>query len=165
VALLKGLPLGVIDRVLATRITLTPGAALLVATMRASGAHTALVSGGFTLFTGEIAQKLGFHEHRANELLHADGTLAGLVAEPILGRAAKEERLQALCAELGIRLSETLALGDGANDSGMIARAGLGVAYHAKPALREAADAIIDHADLTGALFLQGFRRDEFATP
>jgi phosphoserine phosphatase len=163
VALLKGLPLDVVGQVLATRITLTPGGQTLVATMRASGAHTVLVSGGFTLFASEIAARLGFHENRANRLITDDSSFAGLVAEPILGRAAKQESLAELTETLALKRDETLAIGDGANDSGMIELAGLGVAYHAKPALRAAADAIIDHADLTGVLFLQGFRRDEFA--
>jgi phosphoserine phosphatase len=164
VALFKGLPLDVVSRVLATRITLSPGAAVLVATMRASGAHTMIVSGGFTLFTGDIAERLGFDEHQANRLLHDGGAFTGILAEPVLGGAAKEETLDALTRRLGLERAETLAIGDGANDVGMILRAGLGVAYRAKPALHAVADATIDHADLTGALFLQGYRRDEFAT-
>ncbi len=164
VALLKGLPVATVEQVLETRVTLTPGAATLLATMRQAGAHTALVSGGFTLFTGVIAEQLRFHEHRANTLLHEDGAFTGEVAEPILGPAAKEEALAALSKSLSLGPQATLAIGDGANDSGMVRRAGLGVAYHGKPALRDVADAIIDHADLSAALFLQGYRRDEFVT-
>jgi phosphoserine phosphatase len=163
VALLKGLPAGVVAQVLATRITLSPGAGTLVATMRASGAHTALVSGGFTLFTGEIARRLGFHENRANRLVVEGGVLAGRVAEPALGRAAKEEALAELTQTLALDPSETLAIGDGANDAGMIQGAGLGVAYRAKPTLRSIAGAIIDHSDLTAVLFLQGYCREEFS--
>jgi phosphoserine phosphatase len=163
VALLKGLPLDIVGQVIAKRITLTPGGKELVATMRRSGAHTVLVSGGFTLFTSEIAARLGFHENRANRLITDDTAFAGLVAEPILGRAAKQESLAELTKTLALDPRETLAVGDGANDSAMVELAGLGVAYHAKPALRAAADAIIDHADLTGVLFLQGFPREEFA--
>ncbi len=162
VALMKGMPLEAVARVLASRITLSPGAAVLVATMRAAGAHTAIVSGGFTLFTADIAKRLGFHEHRANTLLYDNGMFTGLVAEPVLGRAAKEETLDELTAALDLDRAETLAVGDGANDAGMIRRAGLGVAYRAKPALRAHANAMIDHADLTGVLFLQGYRREEF---
>lgn len=165
VALIKGMPIEVVAQVLATRITISPGAAPLVATMRAYGAHTTLVSGGFTLFTGFIAKELGFHEHRANRLLHEEGIFTGMVAEPILGRAAKQQAFDELTARLQLDASEVLAIGDGANDAGMIERAGLGVAYRGKPALREAADAVIDHGDLTAALYLQGYRRDEFSTP
>ncbi len=162
VALLKGMPAEVVAKVLATRITLTPGAAVAVATMRAAGAHTALVSGGFTLFTGDIARRLGFHEHRANTLLVENGRFTGMVAAPVLGREAKENALAELAEALGLGAAETLGVGDGANDAGMIRRAGLGVAYRAKPALRAVANAVIDHADLTALLFLQGYRREEF---
>jgi phosphoserine phosphatase len=164
VALLGGLPVGMIQQVLSSRISLMPGAATLVATMRAAGAYTALVSGGFTAFTGPIADRLGFNEHRANLLGEEDGVLTGMVAEPILGRAGKQEALTELTGRLQLRPAETLAVGDGANDIGMISQAGLGVAFRAKPALRAAADAIIDHADLTAVLFLQGFRKDEFVS-
>lgn len=162
VALLKGLPLAVIDKVLAARITMSPGAAALVATMRAHGAHTMIVSGGFTLFTGAIAARLGVDEHRANRLLEDGSAFSGLIAEPVLGRAAKEETFDEVVARLALDPADTLAIGDGANDAGMLRRAGLGVAYRPKPALRAVADAALDHADLTGALFLQGYRREEF---
>src|SRR5262249_42310638 len=145
VALLKGLRVEVIARVLAERIELMPGAVTLIATMRASGAHTALVSGGFTAFVEPIAQKIGFHETRANVLLSESDPFPGLAAEPILGAAAKEEALVEVSTRLGLSSAETLAVGDGANDAGMIMRAGLGVAYRAKPTLRKIAGATIDH--------------------
>ena len=162
VALLANLPLATVERVLAERITFTPGGATLVRTMQANGAYCALVSGGFTLFTGPVAARLGFDEHRSNQLLLAGDRLAGTVAEPILGREAKLERLKALRAELNLASSATLAVGDGANDLAMLAEAGLGVAFHAKPAVAEAAQARIDHNDLTALLFVQGYARTEF---
>ena len=128
VALLKDLPVATVAHVLEKRITLTPGAAVLVATMRSAGAHAALVSGGFTQFTGVIAERLGFHEHRANRLLHDNGAFTGAVAEPVLGPAAKEQALAELGDSLALDRAETLAIGDGANDAGMVAGAGLGVA-------------------------------------
>ena len=163
VGLLSGLQIAAAERVLAERITLMPGAAALVATMRAAGAYTALVSGGFTVFAGPVAERLGFHEHRANRLHLENAVFQGTVELPILGRKAKEDALTELSSRLGLDTTETLAVGDGANDLGMIQRAGLGVAYRAKPTLRVAADAIIDHGDLTALLFLQGYRRDDFA--
>ncbi len=162
VALLQGLPTEVVEKVLATRIAITPGAGVLVATMRASGAYAMLVSGGFTAFVEPIARRVGFDESRANLLLSQSGRFTGRVAEPILGADAKEAALQEIGARLGVRPEESLAVGDGANDAGMVRRAGLGVAYHAKPALKAIADAAIDHADLSALLFLQGYRRDEF---
>jgi phosphoserine phosphatase len=163
VALLKGLPVSVIDEVLRQRITLTAGARILVATMRANGAHTCMVSGGFTLFTDRIAAMIGFDASRANSLTVVDGhRLAGSVAEPIFGRDGKRAALIELREELGLGRDETIAIGDGANDSDMIAEAGLGVAYHAKPKVAEAAPARIDQGDLTALLYVQGYRRDEF---
>lgn len=163
VALLEGLPGSVIDEVIATRIKLMPGARTLVATMRANRAHTCLVSGGFTLFTNRIAEAIGFHENRANVLVvRPDGRLAGAVAEPILGREAKLATLVDLRTRLGLGRSDTLAVGDGANDLAMLAEAGLGVAYRAKPVVAAAAHARIDHGDLTALLYLQGYRREEF---
>ncbi|MGE3986414.1 phosphoserine phosphatase SerB [Pseudorhodoplanes sp.] len=163
VALLKGLPASVIDEVIADRITLMSGARALVGTMRAHGAHTVLVSGGFSLFTREIAEMIGFDENHANTLLVRDGTLTGHVEEPILGREAKLDTLLEVARYLKLPLAETMAVGDGANDLAMIGRAGLGVAYHAKPAVADAAQVRIDHGDLTALLYLQGYRRDEFA--
>ncbi|MBA5777765.1 phosphoserine phosphatase SerB [Stappia sp. F7233] len=163
VALLAGLSASVIDSVIASRITLTPGARALVATMKANGAYCALVSGGFTAFTAKIAAAIGFDENRANELLVSEGKLTGKVAEPILGREAKRERLATLVAKRGLALSQTLAVGDGANDLAMIELAGTGVAYHAKPKVAELADAQIDHGDLTALLYMQGYRQADFA--
>jgi len=160
---LKGLPVSVIDEVLKKRITPTPGGRALVATMRAHGAYTCLISGGFTLFTSAVAAMLGFHEHRANELMIRDGKLTGEVKEPILGRAAKLATLIELRESFDFDDIDTLAVGDGANDLDMIRAAGLGVAYHAKPAVADAAAARIDYGDLTALLYAQGYRRDEFA--
>jgi phosphoserine phosphatase len=163
VALLKGLPVAVIDEVLKTRITPTPGGRELVATMRAHGAYTCLISGGFTLFTRAVAATIGFQENRANELKVQDGKLTGEVAEPILGRAAKLATLIELREAFDLDNLDTLVVGDGANDLGMIEQAGLGVAYHAKPAVAAVAAARIDHGDLTALLYAQGYRREEFA--
>ncbi|MCG6121322.1 MAG: phosphoserine phosphatase SerB [Microvirga sp.] len=162
VALLKGLPLSVIDEIIDTRLTLMPGGRALVATMRANGAYAALVSGGFTVFTGPIAAKIGFDEHRSNRLVIADEKLAGLVEEPIVGREAKYATLIELRERFGLSEEETLAVGDGANDLAMLGEAGLGVAYHAKPAVAEAAAARVDHGDLTALLYMQGYGREEF---
>jgi len=162
VGLLKGMAVGVVDEVLAKRITATPGARELVATMRAHGAWTCLISGGFTLFTNAVAARIGFDENRANELKIDDGKLTGEVSEPILGRAAKLATLIELRESFDMDDIDTLVVGDGANDLDMIDRAGLGVAYHAKPAVAAAAAARIDHGDLTALLYAQGYRRDEF---
>src|SRR3954463_2511565 len=162
VALLKDLPAGVVDEVLAKRITLTPGGRALVATMRAHGAYTCLISGGFTLFTSAVAAMLGFQENRGNELLVEDGKLSGKVAEPVLGRAAKLATLVELREAFDLDDLDTLVVGDGANDLGMIRSAGLGIAYHAKPAVAAAAHARIDFGDLTALLYAQGYRREEF---
>jgi phosphoserine phosphatase len=162
VALLKGLPVGVVDEVLKKRITLTPGGRELVMTVRAHGAYSCLISGGFTLFTNAIAAMIGFQENRANELLVEDGKLTGAVREPILGRATKLATLTELRESFDLDEIDTLAVGDGANDLGMIQQAGLGVAYRAKPAVAAAAAARIDHGDLTALLYAQGYRRDEF---
>jgi phosphoserine phosphatase len=162
VALLRDLPLGVVDEILAQRITLMPGARTLVATMRANGAYACLVSGGFTLFTGPVAARIGFDEHRANRLVVADGRLAGQVEEPILGREAKLATLVDLRTRLGLLPEDTLAVGDGANDLAMIGEAGLGVAFRAKPAVAAVAGARIDHGDLTALLYLQGYAASEF---
>jgi phosphoserine phosphatase len=162
VALLKGMPVSVVDEVLARRIAPTSGGRELVMTMRAHGAYTCLISGGFTLFTNAVAAMIGFEENRANELLVADGKLTGEVREPILGRAAKLATLIELRESFDLDNLDTLVVGDGANDLGMIQDAGLGVAYRAKPAVAAAAAARIDHGDLTALLYAQGYRRDEF---
>jgi phosphoserine phosphatase len=165
VALLKGLPQSVVDRVIAERIRLTPGGRTLVATMRHQGTYTCLVSGGFTLFTSRIGAMIGFDENRANMLAVEGGRFSGLVAEPILGREAKLRTLQELTARLNVAKEDTLAVGDGANDIPMIEAAGLGVAYHGKPAVAAAAAARIDHGDLTALLYAQGYSRAEFVAP
>lgn len=159
VALLKGLPESVLQSVFDERVRLNPGARTLVHTMRAQGAFTALVSGGFTFFTARVADAAGFQTHQANVLGVADGALTGTVAEPILGREAKLAALRSLAAEHGVPLAETLAVGDGANDLAMVQAAGLGVAYHAKPVVAAQAAARIDHGDLTALLYLQGVRK------
>ena len=163
VALLKGLPAAAIESVIAERIRLTPGGPTLVATMRANGAYTCLVSGGFTAFTARLAAAIGFDEQHANTLLtDVDGRLTGEVAEPVLGRDAKLTTLSTLRQRLRLGRDQTLAVGDGANDIPMIEAAGLGVAFHGKPAIREAAAACIDYGDLTALLYAQGYRREEF---
>jgi phosphoserine phosphatase len=162
VALLKGLPETVIGEVIASRITLTPGGQTLIATMRANGAYTCLVSGGFIQFTQAIAAKIGFDESRGNRLIMNDGMFAGTVAEPVFGREGKLATLNELRGRLGLRADQTMTVGDGANDLDMIVAAGLGVAYHAKPTVAAAAAARIDHNDLTALLYVQGYRRDEF---
>src|SRR5690554_4176575 len=161
-ALLKGLPETDIADVLATRITHASGAGALVATMRGNGAHTALVSGGFTAFTGPVAAALGFDEHRANVLVIEDGKLTGDVVRPILGRQAKIDALEDITARLGLAASDVMAVGDGANDLGMLGRAGAGVALHAKPSVAAECDLRINHGDLTALLYLQGYARSEF---
>ncbi|UMA64216.1 phosphoserine phosphatase SerB [Roseivivax marinus] len=165
VALLKGLPEDIVDRVIATRIELMPGGPELIATMKAAGGHAALVSGGFTAFTARIAEQIGFDEHRANTLLMEDGTLTGEVAQPILGREAKVQALSEISARLGLSETDVIAVGDGANDLGMLGRAGTGVALHAKPSVQEACEVRVNHGDLTALLFLQGYARSDFATP
>jgi phosphoserine phosphatase len=162
VALLEGLPISTITDVIAERIKLTAGGPTLVATMRAKGAYTCLISGGFTLFAERIAAMLGFDECRANKLVLTDGRLAGKVEEPILGREAKLAALNDLTARLGLSPDATVAVGDGANDLAMLLAAGIGVAYHAKPLVAAQAHARIDHGDLTALLYLQGYRREEF---
>ncbi len=165
VALLEGLPVAVIEEVLRDRISLTPGARTLVATMRANGAHTCMVSGGFTLFTDRVAAMIGFDENRANMLTVVDGhKLAGTVAEPIFGRDGKRAALIELRQEFGLTKDDTMAIGDGANDMDMIAEAGLGVAFHAKPKVAAAAPARIDRGDLSALLYVQGYRQDQFVT-
>lgn len=165
VALLKGLPASVVGDVIEKRITLMPGGPELVATMRARGHYTALVSGGFTVFTGPVAARLGFDENRANTLIVSQDKLTGEVARPILGREAKVEALIDIAARLGITPAEAMAVGDGANDLGMIKLAGSGVALHAKPAVAAEAKIRIDHGDLTALLYIQGYRRSDFVTP
>jgi phosphoserine phosphatase len=162
VGLLKGLASSVIEKVLAERITLMPGGIELLATMRDAGAYTALVSGGFTDFTQAVAAQLGFHENRANTLLHQNGVLTGEVGLPILGREAKVEALEEIVRRLNITLEDAIAVGDGANDLGMLGLAGTGVALHAKPSVQAHCDIRINHGDLTALLYLQGYAKSEF---
>ena len=162
VAMLKGLGLDALQRCYDERVRLNPGAETLVRTMAAHGARCVLVSGGFTFFTGRVATAAGFHDNRANSLIEDGDLLAGLVGEPILGREAKLAALLEEVATLGATPADALAVGDGANDLAMIAAAGLGVAYRAKPIVAAQADARVDHADLTALLYFQGYRREAF---
>lgn len=162
VGLLKGLPVSVIDQVLADRITLMPGGKALLATMKANGAYAALVSGGFTAFTAKVAAELGFDENRANTLLTHSDELSGDVGRPILGREAKVQALEEITARLGISEDEVIAVGDGANDLGMLTRAGAGVALHAKPSVAAQCNVRINHGDLTALLYVQGYKKAEF---
>lgn len=162
VGMLKGLAVGALQQAYDERVRLNPGARTLVRTMAANGARCALVSGGFTFFTSRVAEAAGFHLNRANTLIDADGKLTGEVGDPILGKEAKLAALEEQAAELGIPLSATLAVGDGANDLAMIEASGLGVAYRAKPIVAAQAHAKVDHADLTALLYFQGYRADEF---
>jgi phosphoserine phosphatase len=157
VGMLRGLSLGALEKTYAERVRLNPGAKSLLATMRANGAHTMLVSGGFGYFTQRVARAAGFHVERGNTLLDDGEHLTGEVGMPILGRQAKLDALEEAAAHLKLDFAETLAVGDGANDLAMIQRAGLGVAYHAKPVVAEAAGAAINHNDLTALLYLQGY--------
>jgi phosphoserine phosphatase len=161
VAMLKGLELAALDKTW-QQVRLTPGARELVATMQAKGALTALVSGGFSFFTGKVAAELGFDVHRSNVLLDDGSALTGLVAEPILDRDSKLAALHELAAQRGVKLHATLAVGDGANDLDMILAAGLGVAFHAKPVVAKAARTSVDHADLRALLFAQGYPASAF---
>ena len=162
VAMLRGLPLSELDRTLRERITLNAGARTLIATMKAHGAATRLVSGGFTFFTSRVAEMAGFNAHLGN-LLADDGlALTGEVGRPIIGREAKHEALLEAVSQLGIGTEDTIAMGDGANDLDMIRAAGLGVAYKAKPVVVAQANASIQHTDLTAALFFQGYKASEF---
>lgn len=163
VGLMKGLPEAVIADVLRERITYTPGGHDLIATMKAHGGYAALVSGGFTAFTQPVAAHLGFDENRANVLLTEDGRLTGDVQRPILGREAKVAALHDIAARLGIGAYEVIAVGDGANDLGMLGVAGAGVALHAKPAVAAQCDIRINHGDLTALLYIQGYSAHEFA--
>lgn len=161
VKLLKGLPEKALEDVFNTHITLTPGARELIATMRANGTYCALVSGGFTFFTSRIAKMTGFDFNTANTLVFENGFLNGDVSHPILGREAKAVILRKLRSERNYLTEDVMAVGDGANDLGMIQEAGLGVAYHAKAKLAKAADVAIKYGDLTALLYVQGYKAPE----
>lgn len=163
VSLLAGHKDRMIDEVLESRITLMAGAQTLVATMHANGAYTALVSGGFTAFAVPVAARLGFDEARANTLLTKGGVLTGGVDEPILGRDAKVAALQEIVAARGLTPEAVMAVGDGANDLGMLELAGTGVALHAKPSVAATCDIRINHGDLTALLFIQGYSHEMFS--
>jgi len=162
IGLIRGLPEPALKQVLTDRITLNPGARELVGTMRAHGAFTMLISGGFTYFTEAIAARAGFDAQQANRLLFEDGKLIG-PAEPILGRETKRDTLLTVAQERGISMGETMAVGDGANDLDMLRLAGLGVAYHAKPVVAAEADVRISYCDLTALLYIQGYDQAAFA--
>jgi phosphoserine phosphatase len=162
VGLMAGLDAKVIETIIRERITLMPGGRTLVATMKANGAYTALVSGGFRQFTSRVAAQLGFNTNEANDLIVENGKLAGKVAEPILGKEAKLAALKHLSFVNGLTAADAIAVGDGANDIPMLQAAGMGVALHAKPKVREAAPHSINHGDLTALLYLQGYKKAEF---
>ncbi|PZX10788.1 phosphoserine phosphatase SerB [Celeribacter halophilus] len=163
VGLLKGLPESVIQKVIDERITFMPGGKALLATMKRDGAYAALVSGGFTAFTGYVAETLGFHENRANTLLVENGELVGKPGLPILGREAKVSALNEITERLGLTHGDVIAVGDGANDLGMLKLAGAGVALHAKPSVAAECDIRINHGDLTALLYVQGYAKADFA--
>jgi len=162
VGLLKGLDESVIGKVLAERITFMPGGKALLATMKAHGAYAALVSGGFTAFTAKVTSQLGFDENRANTLLAKDGKLTGDVGRPILGREAKVQALKEITERLGIAHDDIMAVGDGANDLGMLGLAGAGVALHAKPSVAAECEIRINYGDLTALLYIQGYAKSDF---
>jgi phosphoserine phosphatase len=162
VSLLAGMEVAVIDRVLANRISMAKGGRRLIRTMKANGAHCALISGGFTAFADQVAAELGFDQAQANVLLAENGKLTGKVQKPVLGREAKVRALESLADRQGLDLSQTMAVGDGANDLGMLHRAGTGVALHAKPSVAAQCDLRINHGDLTALLFLQGYTKQYF---
>ena len=163
VGLLKGLSADVIEKVLAERITMMPGGQTLVATMKAQGGYTALVSGGFTAFTAFVAEVLGFDENRANKLLIERGVLTGEVGMPILGKQAKIDALEEITGRIGLAESDVIAVGDGANDLGMLGRAGLGIALHAKPSVAAQCDVRVNFGDLSALLYVQGYSKNDFA--
>ncbi len=164
VALLSGLEDGIVTKVMEDRITINSGAREALAVMRANGTHTALVSGGFTVFASEIATEVGFHEFHANILISENGKFNGEVAEPVFGQQAKLDQLNRMVNEKRVSLGETIAIGDGANDLPMLMNAGTGIAFHAKPTVAAQADVIINHGDLTSLLFAQGYTKADIET-
>ncbi|MDA0308093.1 MAG: phosphoserine phosphatase SerB [Proteobacteria bacterium] len=165
VALLKGQSVSIIDQIISSRLSFMPGGATLLATMRRNGSYAALVSGGFTPFTSYVAEQLGFDEHHGNRLIISDGMLTGEVAPPIQGKDAKRQALINISSRLGLSHDQVMAVGDGANDLDMIAAAGIGVAFHAKPSVAAAAQYRLNHGDLTALLYLQGYRKASFFRP
>ena len=164
VGFLKGLGEDALARCYEERISLNPGARVMVQAMNEHGAYTALVSGGFTYFTAKVSVDAGFAHNRANRLELENGVLTGRVTLPILGREAKQLEMDELCAARRISRADVIAVGDGANDLAMIEAAGLGVAYHAKPALKEAADVVLDHSDLSALLAIQGIAEADYSS-
>jgi phosphoserine phosphatase len=164
VAMLAGMPESDLQKLYDENVTLMPGAQTLLATMRAQGAMCGLVSGGFAFFASRIAQRIGFQRFRCNDLNLQNGVLDGTVIEPILGRAAKAEIMHEWCDELALDASQVLSVGDGSNDLAMLAAAGMGVAFRAKPAVAEAAKINIDYGDLTALLYLQGYHGEQFVS-
>ncbi len=162
--LLEGFPVPKLVEVIKQRITLTPGARELVQTMKKHGAYSALISGGFTQFTAYVARQCGFDDHQANQLEIVKGILTGKPIEPVLGQKSKLRAITEMTLMHSLSFSQTMAVGDGANDISMLKRAGLGVAYHAKPAVREMANAVINHGDLTALLYMQGYKKSEFVS-
>ena len=162
VGLLEGLEVSALESVYEDRIQFMPGGSVLLATMKADGAYAALVSGGFTYFTGRVAEALGFDENRANVLLEDGGKLTGKVQKPVLGQAAKVEALEQISQRLSLSTEAAIAVGDGANDLGMLGLAGLGVALHAKPSVQEQCPVRVNHGDLTALLYLQGYAKIDF---
>ena len=162
VVLLKGMDAAVLDRCRTERVRLMPGALALVRTMAANGAHTLLVSGGFTAFTAPVATEIGFAEQHANTLMIEAGRLTGEVARPIVDAAVKRAELLAAAAARQIPMAATMAVGDGANDIPMLQAASLGIAYHAKPKASAAADAAVRNGDLTVLLRAQGYARADW---
>ncbi|VXC76058.1 phosphoserine phosphatase SerB [Sphingomonas sp. AX6] len=162
VALLKGLEESAIDRCLAERVRDSIGASTLIRTMRSRGARSVLVSGGFTRFAEPVGARIGFDRVIANTLTIEEARLTGAVGKPIVDAATKRSTLLAEAEALGIPLSATMAIGDGANDLAMIGEAGLGVAYRAKPVVAAAAGARLDHAPLTALLHAQGIARRDW---
>ena len=160
---LKNLDISVLQKCFEERITLNEGARTLCQTMKANGAKTVIVSGGFTFFTGRVAEACGFDEHQANTLIEGGTKLTGTVGMPILGREAKLDAMNTHSAEFG-GASNAIAIGDGANDLAMITAAGLGIAFYAKPVVAAQAHCAINHTDLTTALYFQGYREDEFVS-
>jgi len=163
VALLAGLDVAMLEKMYRERLKLTPGAVPLIRTMNARGAMTVLVSGGFTFFTGRVAELTGFQVNRGNTLDIKDGRLTGKVLPPIVDGRTKLDSLNEFRDKGGLSQAEILAIGDGANDIPMIRAAGLGVAFHPKPVVAKAADMVIRHADLTALLYIQGYGDGDFA--